>query len=162
MCYLNRHCRCLGRSGKRPDFLRERMIINELSLLLNKFNGILMYWLGSFFLIAIASVIFNAAGAVALWRVRMFIIAFVTCVLLLYCSNRCATVYEESTKLRILRQSRSSTQWLAKSWTTLRPLRFYVGPFVYADRGLSLNLLSVMVTNTASLLMEARLLCRAW
>ena len=77
----------------------EKSVINELSLLLGTFNGIFTYWLASIFIVAIAASVFNAVGAVALLRIRMLVIAFEACVLLLYGCNRCAAVYGESTKL---------------------------------------------------------------
>ena len=150
--------RCLEIHEKHPDLLREKMMVNELSLLLSKFNETFRHWLGSFFIVTIAGVIFNAAGAVALLRIRMLIIALICSALLLYCCNRCATVYEQSQELTSRRQSQVRIQWLAKSWNAWRPLQFHVGPFLYADRELGLNMLSFIITNTAVLLIEARLL----
>ena len=150
--------RWLEMNEKIPDLRREKMAVNELSLLLNEFNRTFRHWLGSFFIVTIAGVIFNAAGAVALLQIRMLIIALICSTLLLYCCNRCAAVYEQSIELKSRRQSQVRIQWLAKSWNAWRPLQFHVGPFLYADRELGLNILSVIITNTASLLMEARFL----
>ena len=142
--------------------LHEKRVVDELSLLLNAYNGIFMNWLASAFSIAVVAVMFNTAAGVAFVSIRMLIVATAVSAILLYGCNECSTVHEESRKLKFLRQCHTSssinTQWLEKSWKAWRPMRFQVGPFIHADKKLSMRIFSGILTNTASLLMEARLL----
>lgn len=149
---------CFFRSLSSFNILNQRKLFNELSLFLDRFNGILSSWLAAVYIVGIASGICRAAMAVAKLQIPSLVVSLTASLLLLYISNRCARVNEESRKLRRMRQGEArDLPWLKSSWKACRSLRVYIGPFMYADSKMGLKVLSVILTNTASLLMEARL-----
>ena len=74
-------------------------------------------------------------------------------VVLLYLFQRMGNVYTESSELLSEFVPNYSTPWFRRVVKAYKPLRVNVGSFYYADRTLVLTILTIIFTNTASLVM---------
>ena len=71
----------------------------------------------------------------------------------IYLFKRMGNIYTESHELLSEFLPACSTPWFRRTCKAYRPLRVNVGSFYYADRTLVLTILTIILTNTASLVM---------
>ena len=71
----------------------------------------------------------------------------------IYLFKRMGNIYTESQELLSEFLPACSTPWFGRTCKAYRPLRVNVGSFYYADRTLVLTILTIILTNTASLVM---------
>ena len=123
----------------------------ELSVLMQHYNCTFQIWAVISESTWIFTAIVNASLAIVKLSPRSTAMVIAVSTILLYLFKRMGNVYTESRELLSEFLPTCSTPWFRRTCKAYRPLRVNVGTFYYADRTLVLTILTIILTNTASL-----------
>ena len=145
-----------GNSGHHMKNLQLSSLIRksyaELSILLNGFNEIYQTWVSWIETFVVVLTVLSSAVAVLYFHPRGIVTAMISFPLLMYFIRTSGAVYDESEEcLKYWKKAECKGTWFAKYRRSCRPLRIRFGNYFYADRGLTLTVLTTIVRETVSL-----------
>ena len=101
----------------------------------------------------LASAIINCSIEIIVLSLRASLVAMAALVILIAVFGNLGKVYEESRTWILTCRSMRQNSWLARQFIATRELRVKVGLFFHIDRSLVLTILSIILTNTANVVM---------
>ena len=120
------------------------------------FNATYSTYMLSNEILAIVTIVVNTTLAVVHESPRALVIAMMLFILLIYAYKTFGTVYEEGKVTSQTWSSRETSAWFRRYCRAYRPPRILIGSFYYADRSLTLTILSTVLDNTANMAITTR------
>ena len=128
----------------------------EMSVLAQHFNSIYGTFMLTLELLLIVAVVVNTTFAVLLGSPRSLVIASTLFVIVIYAYKAYGSVYEESRETwESWQRGGINNAWFRRYCKAYRPPRVALGTFFYADKSLTLTILSVVLNNTVSMALTA-------
>ena len=150
----------LNRSSRLPPSEPELRWIwaqtQQVGVLMQHFNASYGSYMLFHEVLAIVTIVVNTTLAVVHDSPRAFVIALMLFTLLIYSYKTFGTVYEESKMTSQTWSSVRTAAWFRRYCRAYRPPRILIGSFYYADRSLTLTILSAVLDNTANMAITTR------
>ena len=136
-------------------YFKEKCIA-EMTIVLLWFNKIFGVWTLTMQTTLISVLIIDMTIVILNQSVRALLAAVTTGTIMMSLYTAMGKVYEESKGIPKAWLVSCNDPWLKKRCIAYRTLRLHVGPFYYADRGLTITMLSTVLQNTANLVLGLR------
>ena len=136
------------------DFVKLASKCRALTVLQAEYASIYRHWIISKELLDIIAMILNIYQAVAIRNYRAIILVFAVAAVLSWILQQLAGVYEEwKMALHSWQTVPQVPKWGRIFLRSCRPIGIPVGSFFYVDRGFMLTVLSIVINNSATLIL---------
>ena len=125
----------------------------KLAVLMENFNGTFSIWVYLVEVMVIVAAVMNASIAILFQSARSALITAAALTVLLTVFGSLGNVHAGSRNLLVACRNMRDNAWLTRHSIATRELRVKVGLFFYADRSLVLTILSIILNNTANIVM---------
>ena len=105
----------------------------------------------------ITAIVINATLAVLHGSPRSLVLASALFVIIIYVYKTYGSLYEESrVTWESWKRGGRTSPWFRRYCRAHRPARILMGSFFYADKGLALTIFSIVLDNTANMILTTR------